>query len=694
MSKTVIIVESPTKARTLSRFLGNNYAIEASMGHIRDLPEKKLGVDIEKNFHPTYEISKKKKDVVARLRKLVAPNGEVPQVILATDPDREGEAIAWHVAWVLGKWVNGKMGKKEKPPITRSPNHPITRIVFHQITKAAIEESMKHPRTIDMHLVDAQQGRRVLDRLMGYKLSPLLWTKTGKNWLSAGRVQSVAVRIIVEREREIQAFVAEEYWIISAQLKSKNEKGKTGDFIAELVKIGDNKPEVKNKEQADVILAELEKANYQVLSVKISQQSRHPYGPFITSTLQRTAATVFGWSARKTMTVAQNLYEEGKITYHRTDSVHLSPEGLAMGREYIKKEFGAKYVPEKPNVYKTSAKVAQEAHEAIRPTALAKIQMENSLGRDHDKLLDLITRRFLASQMSDQVVERTTVEVTATSNRQPVTRHYLFRASGEREVFDGWRRLFPIKQETPVLPQLTDGDPLDLLTLLPEQKFTQPPARYNEASLIKALEEQGIGRPSTYAPTIHTIQLRQYVEKNESRAFIPTDLGTAVNDFLVKRFGDIVNVSFTAKMEDELDDIANGKVSWQSVIADFWGPFEKELTKTRQTVEKIEIPQKETGEKCPECGSPLVERTGKFGKFIACSGFPKCTFTKPLVQTIDVKCPNCGGDIVIKRTKRGRKFFGCSNYPNCTFASWNKPGEKVDRSTDQKINTSNNQIIN
>ena len=674
MAQSLIIVESPTKARTLSRFLGSDYRIEASMGHIRDLPEKKLGVDVEKNFQPTYEIPKKKEEIVKKLQSLVK---DASDIILATDPDREGEAIAWHVANILLKDQN----KTDR----------FKRIVFHQITKSAIEEALKHPRTIDMDLVDAQQGRRVLDRLMGYKLSPLLWSKAGKRWLSAGRVQSVAVRLIVEREREILAFIPEEYWDLYAHLKTKNEKG---EFIAQLVKIGENKAEVKNKEQSDKIISDLEKAKYIVSRVLKTTHLRSPYPPFITSTLQRTAASFFGWSARKTMTIAQNLYEKGKITYHRTDSVHLAPEAMQLARDHIETAYGKKYLPEKPNFYQTKSKVAQEAHEAIRPTRLRQgsggqaSKSGSTLGRDHEKLLDIITRRFVTSQMKPQEVERTTVEVAASVMPPPAGggisgdprsgsgMTYLFRASGEREVFNGWRVLFPTKAETQTIPEVSDNDPLDLIKLDPQQKFTQPPARYNEASLIKTLEEQGIGRPSTYAPTISTIQARQYVEKNENRAFCPTELGIAINDFLVKHFDDIINVSFTAEMEDKLDQIANGNKQWEDTIRKFWNPFEKGIEKAQKSSEKIKIQGKKTGEKCTECGGDLVEKIGKFGKFLACSNFPTCRFTKPIIQTLDIKCPECGGDIVIKKTRKGRKFFGCSNYPTCTFASWQKPEVK------------------
>lgn len=660
MSKpTLIIVESPTKARTLTRFLGSAYKIEASMGHVRDLPTKKLGIDVNDSFEPQYEIPKEKKETAARLRKSAQ---SAAKIILATDPDREGEAIAWHVKEILTK----ARAKKDKVP-----ENIISRMVFHEITKSAIEEAIKNPREIDSHLVDAQQGRRVLDRLVGYKLSPLLWYKTGKNWLSAGRVQSIAVRLIVEREREIKAFIPVEFWEIAAKLKA----GEKEDFIAKLSKINDKNAEIKNGEEAKKIVADLEEANYKVANVKTSEIKRKPYPPFITTTLQRAASTLFGWSARKTMTIAQNLYEEGLITYHRTDSVQLSKEAVAMGREFITQKYGPEYLPVTPNVYKTSAKVAQEAHEAIRPASLATTQKE--IGKDHSRLLDLIIKRFLASQMKEQFIERISIEVVA---KPPVGNNtYQLRASGDKQTFAGWRAVYggisdSGKEEAlNPLPKVTEGELLNLLKLLSDQKFTQPPPRFNEASLIKILEEQGIGRPSTYAPTISTIQARQYVEKNDSRAFIPSELGEMVNDFLVENFGDVINLGFTRDMEDKLDAVAKGEQKWTDTIKVFWKTFEADILKTRQNVERVKLPEKKTGEICPDDGGELVERVGKYGKFLACNNFPNCKFTKPIVQTIDVNCPTCGGDVVIKKTKKGRKFFGCSNYPKCNFASWQKP---------------------
>lgn len=701
MSKpTLIIVESPTKARTLTRFLGNAYKIEASMGHVRDLPTKKLGIDVNDSFEPQYEIPKEKKETANRLRRSAQ---SASKIILATDPDREGEAIAWHVKEILTK----ARAKKDKVP-----ENIISRMVFHEITKSAIEEAIKNPRMIDSNLVDAQQGRRVLDRLVGYKLSPLLWYKTGKNWLSAGRVQSIAVRLIVEREREIKAFIPVEFWEISVKLKAQGikESRDQGEFVAKLVKINDKTAEVTNKEQADKIVGDLEKATYSVAQVKTSEIKKRPYPPFITSTLQRAASTLFGWSARKTMTIAQNLYEEGLITYHRTDSVQLSKEAVVMGRDFITQKYGKEYLPETPNVYKTSAKVAQEAHEAIRPANLGGTQKE--IGKDHSRLLDLITKRFLASQMKEQLIERISIEVAATPKSghpdlsadgegsiqinnhidfspdangrdQNDRNNYLLRTSGDTQLFPGWRAVYggtsdSGKEETlNPLPAVTEGELLNLLKLLSEQKFTQPPSRFNEASLIKALEEQGIGRPSTYAPTISTIQARQYVEKNDSRAFVPTELGEMVNDFLVEHFGDVINIGFTRDMEDKLDAVAKGEHKWTDTIKLFWKTFEADILKTRQNVEKVKLPEKKTGELCPDDGGELVERVGRYGKFLACGNFPNCKFTKPIVQIIDVKCPTCGGDIVIKKTKKGRKFFGCSNYPKCNFASWQKPQGKA-----------------
>lgn len=684
----LIIVESPTKARTLTRFLGEGYNIKATMGHIRDLPQNRLGVNINDNFDPTYQILPKKKDLVEELKKDVFRRKE-NNLVLATDPDREGEAIAWHIKEALLKRP-AKENKNKKVNINR--------IVFHEITKTAIEEALKNPREIDINLVESQQGRRILDRLVGYKLSPILWYKTGKRWLSAGRVQSVAVRLIVERENEIEDFKTTEYWDVFASLKAK-----TGTFQAQLIKIEDKAFEIKNKTEADNLVADLNKQKYQVADVRQTRQFRAPPPPFTTATMQRAAANLFYWSAKRTMSLAQELYEKGLITYHRTDSVNIAAVALGMARKYIGETYGQKYLPDAVRIYKTKSRLAQEAHEAIRPTSLeirnSKSEIRTDLEKDHFKLLDLITKRFVASQMNDEEVERTTADIKAGEK-------YLFQAKGERVIFEGWRILYKeesriMNQESrkkqnsekknsnnetdnKILPPLTIGEILELLKIIPLQKFTQPPARYNEASLIKALEEKGIGRPSTYAPIITTIQQRQYVEKIERRFLKPTELGSAINKFLIDNFADIINVEFTAKMEEELDQIAEGKTAWLTVIKEFWNPFSEKLVKVKDSDQKIKMKVETLDEKCPLDGGQLVIRLGRFGKFVACVNYPNCKFTKQLVQKIDVKCPKCVGDVIIRKTKTGRHFFGCSNYPKCNFASWTKPTTENKNSNPQK----------
>lgn len=627
----LIIVESPTKAKTLARFLGDDYKITASMGHIRDLPQKKLGIDIAHDFEPEYEVSPDKKDKVKELQ-TEAKKAKI--VILATDPDREGEAISWHIASLLDK--------KAK----------IQRITFHEITESAIKNALNNPGEINMHLVDAQQGRRILDRLVGYKLSPLLWRKVRKG-LSAGRVQSVAVRLIVEREREILAFKPVEYWEILA---------KFADFEAKLVK-----SEINTKEDVDKIIALLEKTDFVVSDIQKKEVRRNPYPPFTTSTLQQAASNLFGWSAKRTMQIAQNLYERGLITYHRTDSLNLATEAVTTVREYINKTFGVKYLPESPKIYKTKSKSAQEAHEAIRPTDVSKEQ-EADLDRDQEKLYELIRKRFLACQMSEAVYEQTGVDIFASD--------YIFRATGSLQLFDGWQILFPKDEEdtnVQKLPNLVVNQKLDLKELVPSQHFTEPPPRFNEASLIKTLEEFGIGRPSTYAPIIGTIQDRMYVEKQDKK-FIPSNLGFAVNDFLMANFANIFDYQFTARMEDDLDEIAEGQKQWIPVIHDFYRPFEDQLGKVQDSAERVKVAVEETDEKCPNDNAPLVVRVGRFGKFLACSNFPNCKFTKPFQQKLNMKCPKCNeGEVILKRTKTKKSFFGCSRYPDCDFASWNKP---------------------
>lgn len=649
--KTLIIVESPTKARTLSKFLGDAYKIEATYGHLRDLPKKRIGVDTEHDFVPNYVVAKDKKSRVEELKKEAK---EALITLLATDPDREGEAIGWHVANLL----------KLKDA---------SRIVFHEITESAIKEAIEHPREIDMKLVDAQQARRILDRLVGYKLSPLLWNKIRKG-LSAGRVQSVAVRLVVEREREIKAFKALEYWEIEAEF----EEG----FKAKLAQINEKKAEIKNKDEADKIVRDLENAKYSVKNVETKEVRKWPYPPLSTSGMQQSAGNRYGWSAKKTMQMAQQLYEEGFITYMRTDSFNLSAEAIGQTRDYIKKTFGDQYVPAEPKYYKTKSKVAQEAHEAIRPTNIYREteEVEGAMGRDASRLYDLIRKRMLACQMNEAVYDQKTVEIEAGM--------YLFRTVGSKIKFDGWKVIYNNKddeKENEVnIPDLTIGEILKLLSLIPSQHFTEPLARFTESSLIKAMEEKGIGRPSTYAPTMSTIQDRQYVEKEEKK-LIPTELGFAVNDFLMANFPEIIDYGFTAQMEDGLDGVANGERAWQPLISEFYRPFEEKLKGVYETAERVKIEVETTDEKCEKCGAPMVVRIGKYGRFLACSTFPKCDYTKNLLKTVGIACPKCGGDVIQRKTRRGKTFYGCSNYPKCDFASWTKP--KIEDKTEEKISS-------
>lgn len=656
----LIIVESPTKARTLSRFLGSDYTIEASMGHVRDLPKSALGVDVEHDFTPTYVIPRDKSKQVTALKKTAK---KAESIILATDPDREGEAIAWHIAIVL----NGKV----KP-------ETLTRIAFHEITEHAIKEALEHPRTIDVKLVDAQQARRVLDRLVGYKLSPLLWKKLSKRWLSAGRVQSVAVRLIVEREREIQKFQSQEYWTIEgifgatqdihAQLISKDgvkyERALTFDLFDG--KYTTTSSTIESEQIAKTIIADL-KSPFVVSAVDKKEVHRSPPAPFTTSTLQQDAGRRLYFSSKKTMQIAQKLYEEGYITYHRTDSVNLSEKFIGEARDYIVKQYGQSYVPTDPRRFKTKSKVAQEAHEAIRPTGASQDILPHDnveLNRDHHRLYELIWKRALASQAAEAVFDATTIAITSGNG-------YVFEASGSVIKFDGFLQITGREVEEIVIPPVSQGQTVELTHALPSQHVTLPPPRYTEASLVKTLEEKGIGRPSTYAPIISTIIERQYVTRDEKK-LVPTELGVAVTDFLVQYFPDILSLEFTARMEDNLDSIATGEKAWVPVIAEFYTPFAKLLDSTYDEAEKVKLIEEKIDEKCPNCGHDLVIRMGRFGKFIACTNFPECTYTRQYGEKIDMKCPRCGGDIVIKRSKRGKKFYGCSNYPKCTFAAWRK----------------------
>ncbi len=636
----LIIVESPTKAKTIQKFLGNGFKIKSSFGHVRDLPKSELGVDVDKNFQPKYVIPTKARKVVSELKK---ESAKAENVILATDEDREGESIAWHLAEAL----------KLKNP---------ERIVFHEITKGAIDDALKEPRKIDMNLVNAQQARRVLDRIVGYKLSPFLWKKVMKG-LSAGRVQSVAVRLVVEREREIEKFIPQEYWQIEALLK-KNED----EFSAFLSK-KDGKPieklEINNEKEAKKILEQLNKASYIVDSVEKKQQNKNPLPPFTTSTLQQSAWQKFKFPAKVTMQTAQKLYEEGHITYHRTDSLNLSEVSLAAAEKFIEKSFGKKYT-EGIKRYKAK-KNAQEAHEAIRPTFADRTP--ESLGKIDSrqlKLYTLIWQRFIASQMAKAVFDAVAADITANN--------YTFRANGQVLKFDGFLRVYQMKFEENELPSLQKGDDLALIDVKPSQHFTEPPARYNEATLIKALEKDGIGRPSTYAPTLATIQERNYVSKNDQKRFIPTETGIVVNDMLVQNFPEVVDIQFTANMEEELDKVAEGKDDWEKTCKDFYVPFSKNLKEKYEVVKKENM-DKETDKKCPKCGSPLVERMGRFGRFYACSAFPECKHTESLqAEKIDVPCPKCKeGNMVSKKTKRGKIFYGCDKFPKCDFALWDKP---------------------
>lgn len=654
----LLIVESPTKTKSLSKYLGKDFEVLATMGHIIDLPKSKIGVEVKDGiFTPDYTVVKGKGD---QIKKLIAAAKKADKILLATDPDREGEAIAWHTF----NAINEKIKDKDR----------FDRVVFHSITKDAVLDAMEHPRKLDMNLVDAQQARRVLDRLVGYKLSPLLWRKVRRG-LSAGRVQSVAVRLIVDREKEIEAFKVEEYWVIKAELATP-EKEK---FWAELNKVDGKKPVIGNKEQADVITSALEGATYVILDVVRKERKVYARPPFKTSTLQQAAANVLGWSSKKTMTVAQKLYEQGDITYHRTDSLNLASVAIDQIREFIHKEFGPTYLPDKPNFFKTSGKVvAQEAHEAIRPTHMDvgtnSFKGTGVMATDQEKLYGLIWRRTIACQMATAVYDATRIVIQATNKSK-----YELSANGEVEKFDGWRKLYKkVKSDEAIviLPKMDKGDDLGFIKVKGDQKFTQPPARFNDASLVKELEKRGIGRPSTYAPTISTIIARRYVER-ESRRFYPTSIGMAVTEFLTKNFPDEMDYEFTAKMEEQLDDIADGKHSWNEMLAGFYGDFEKHLASVADTAQRVEVPTEKTGQKCPTCNEgDVVIREGRFGKFLSCNRFPECKYTAKYIEYVDnAKCEKCGGRVVVKKTGKGREFFGCENYPKCDWASWRRPGK-------------------
>ncbi len=668
----LVIVESPAKARTVGRFLGKDYKVKASIGHVRDLLRSQLSVDVDDDFKPRYRVPNEKREVVKELKKVV---GEAAEIYLATDPDREGEAIAWHL-------MAAAEIEKERTQ----------RVVFHEITEQAIAEAFAHSRDIDMHLVNAQQARRILDRLVGYKISPLLWERV-RGRLSAGRVQSVAVRLIVEREREIQAFVPVEYWSIEAELAKQEAEGKRKpkkrqSFIAKLHRIRGEKVDLKNEEDTHRIVEELETATYVVADVKRGTRKRRPSPPYITSTMQQEASRRLGFTARRTMAVAQQLYEGveigeqgavGLITYMRTDSVNVAEVAQKEARSFIAEQYGEKFLPPKPPVYKTRAKKAQEAHEAIRPTSVRRQPkaIRQYLSRDQYRLYNLIWKRFVASQMAPAIFDTISVSIEA-GQPENGKRPYLFRASGMSLKFPGFLAVYEeakdekAEDKAESIPPLEKGELLDLLRLLPEQHFTQPPPRYTEATLVRTLEEYGIGRPSTYAPIISTIQNRGYVERT-NRHLSPTEIGFIVNDLLVRHFPDVVDVGFTARMEDDLDLIASGGREWVPVLREFYGPFEQAFKLAEQSMEKLDLDNQPTGEVCEQCGHPMVMKWGRYGRFIACSNYPACRNTKSYLVKIGVKCPECGGELVERKTRRRRTFYGCENYPECEFSTWNQP---------------------
>jgi DNA topoisomerase-1 len=641
----LVIVESPTKAKTISQYLGSDFVVKSSFGHIRDLPKSELGIDTDHDFEPKYIIPTKAKKNVTALKKDAEKSDTV---ILATDEDREGEAIAWHLRQALGL---DKLVKKK--------NLSVQRIAFHEITESAIQSALKSPREIDQHLVDAQQARRVLDRLVGYKISPILWKRYYRG-LSAGRVQSVAVKLIVEREREIEKFVPDEYWTLTALLTTD-----AGESIqAQLAQVNGKpieKLDIKHQTDVDRIISELDRASYVVNNVERTETMRNPHAAFTTSTLQQDASKRLHFSSKQTMMFAQQLYEAGYITYMRTDSVNLSSESLGKVAAFITDTFGKKYFT--PRKFKTKSKSAQEAHEAIRPTEPSRVpeQLAGTLTPQQHKLYDLIWRRFTASQMTSAVFDATTIDISA--------KNYTFRANGTTLKFDGFLKIYPTKFEENNLPVVTAGQELSLQELKPEQHFTKPPARFNEASLIKILEKEGIGRPSTYAAIISTILLRKYVEKDRSRAFHPTEIGILVNDFLVEHFPKIVDTAFTSHMEDELDQIAAGTTQWVPVIREFYEPFAKDLAAKLEEA-KLEKAHdtEDTGKVCEKCGAAMVIKRGRFGKFTACSNYPECKNVlkepKPAPEPTGEKCEKCGADLVY-RTGRFGKFIACSNYPQC-----------------------------
>jgi DNA topoisomerase I len=667
----LVVVESAAKARTIEKFLGRQYRVLACMGHVRDLPKSALGVDVEHDFTPKYLIPKEKKEVVKSLK---SEAKEAQTIYLATDPDREGEAIAWHLVTALGL-----------------EDRPVRRIEFHEITRGAVRDALAHPRQIDRQRVDAQQARRVVDRLVGFKLSPLLWAKV-RPGLSAGRVQSVALRLIVDREQEIEAFVPVEYWSLEADLAKAADNGSRarGDaFRAAAIEREGVKLALQNQGQADEVVLDLEQASFRVRDVRRSERQRNPAAPFTTSTLQQEASRKLSFTARQTMRVAQQLYEgvdvgtretAGLITYMRTDSVTVADSALSEVRELIGQKYGADYLDEKPRVHRTRSRLAQEAHEAIRPTVASRLpdDVKQYLTRDQFRLYDLIWKRFVASQMASARFDVTTVDIDAAAEGRP---RYLFRTTGSVLRFPGFLSVYAEGRDDGEadddsrqrLPELENGTPLDLLELLPEQHFTQPPPRYTEATLVKMLEEKGIGRPSTYAPTLSTLMDRQYVERLERR-FEPTELGRIVNRLLVENFPDIVDVEFTANLEEKLDDVARGEQAWVPLVRTFYEPFGERVEQASVGIERLKVPPEQTDQPCEKCGRFMEIKLGKYGKFLACPGFPACRNAKPILTKTGVLCPTCGGDLVERRGGKARRlFFGCANYPTCSFSTWSRP---------------------
>ncbi len=739
----LIIVESPTKARTIGQFLGAGYKVESSYGHVRDLPKSKISIDVKADFEPTYTILPKAKEHVAVLKKLA---GEASEIILATDEDREGEAIAWHLTHALE--LGGKKPKKSRSKkaadvqVAETPAAPVQRIVFHEITKQAIEEALEHPRSIDMNLVDAQQARRILDRLVGYELSPFLWRRV-RYGLSAGRVQSVAVRLVVEREREIQKFDKEEYWSIEGDFCKKDNNGSTKlttgkVFRGRLISVDGNsldKMAVKSSGDAEKLIARLKEADYRIKEVSSKEVSRNPSPPFTTSTLQQEASRKLGFSAKQTMMLAQGLYENGFITYMRTDSVNLAEQALKQAQTVITNDFGKEYSLESPRRFATKSKGAQEAHEAIRPTDLSR-HFPSTQDKRQVRLYELIWKRTLASQMKEALLEQTVadIETHSADSGQAKDGKLVFRANGQRIVFPGFLKVYfdgedEAESDENILPKLEKGEPIVAKEILPLQHFTEPPPRYTDASLIKTLETAGIGRPSTYAPTLSTIQDRGYVEKIEKR-YHPTEVGIIVNDILVEHFPEIVDINFTSHVEEELDLIAEGKIGWREVAKEFYGPFKKHLIEKEAEVgrysevsetpcphcgkqmlfkfgrfgkflacpdpeSKVTLPmpeeaakikdleEKTKGEKCPLCGKEMGIRRGRFGFFLGCVDYPKCKGIKKILNKTGFKCPNClasperknnPGDIIEKKARgRGNAFYGCSRYPDCNFIGNKKP---------------------